>query len=84
MGTCNSAAEEGHLDVLKYAHEKGCPWDELTCACAAEGGHLAVLKYAHENGCLWNKKYCHDLAESKGHVDIVAWIASLAPEEGWP
>ena len=22
------AAEGGHLECLKYAHEKGCPWDE--------------------------------------------------------
>ena len=27
VDTC-SAAENGHLECLKYAHENGCPWDE--------------------------------------------------------
>ena len=26
-----NAAENGHLECLKYAHENGCPWDEMTC-----------------------------------------------------
>ena len=28
--TCAAAAEGGHLEVLKYAHENGCPWNEAT------------------------------------------------------
>ena len=24
------AAENGHLECLKYAHENGCPWNEWT------------------------------------------------------
>ena len=28
--TCYNAAENGHLECLKYAHENGCPWDEQT------------------------------------------------------
>ena len=52
--TCRKAAQYGHLGVLKYAHENGCPWDERTCRAAARGGHLDVLKYARENGCPWD------------------------------
>ena len=48
------AAKGGHLAVLKYAHEHGCPWNWQTCANAAENGHLEVVKYAHENGCPWD------------------------------
>ena len=33
--TCSKAAESGHLECLKYAHENGCPWDEETCSEAA-------------------------------------------------
>jgi hypothetical protein len=36
--------------VLQYAHEHGCPWNELACSCAARHGHLEVLQYAHEHG----------------------------------
>ena len=38
--TCPTAALHGHLEVLKWAREHGCVWDE-TCASAAQGGHLA-------------------------------------------
>ena len=58
--TCpwDEAAKGGHLEVLKWARENGCPWDVGTCACAAEGGHLEVLKWARENGCPWNEGTC--------------------------
>ena len=48
---CCAAASHGHLEVLRYAHEHGCPWDTDTCTCAAQGGHLEMLRYAREHGC---------------------------------
>ena len=36
--------------MLQWAHENGCPWDEMTCAVAAKGGHLEVLQWEHANG----------------------------------
>ena len=33
---CIVAAQQGHLEVLKYAHENSCDWNEMTCA-AQEG-----------------------------------------------
>jgi hypothetical protein len=36
--------------VLRYANERGCPWDGATCINAAAQGHLVVLRYAHEHG----------------------------------
>ncbi len=33
-------AEGGHLGVLKWARENGCPWDEWTCAIAASKGYV--------------------------------------------
>src|SRR5680860_920011 len=55
---CFTAAKNGHLECLKYAHENGCSWDEITCKSAAENGHLECLKYAHENGCSWDEITC--------------------------
>ena len=61
------AAENGHLEVLEYLHENGCPWDKWTCNCAAKNGHLQAeipkgfprslceLSYLHSNGCPWNE-----------------------------
>jgi len=46
-----NAAEGGHLEVLKWARENGCPWDRRTTECANAGGHSDVLEWAKENGC---------------------------------
>ena len=48
--------KRGHLEVLKWARENGCQWNEWTCTNAAEGGHLDVLKWARENGCPWSEE----------------------------
>ena len=50
-------ASGGHLDILKWLRENGCPWNGYTCAYAAMNGHLEVLKWARENGCPWNEVY---------------------------
>ena len=64
---------EGNLDVLKYAHENGCPWDEWTCSNAAKGGHMNVLEYAHENGCPWEEFTCYSAAKG-GHLDVLKYL----------
>ena len=46
-----TAAECGHLHVLMWAREHGCPWDKSTCEYAVNGGQMAVLKWAKEHGC---------------------------------
>ena len=56
--TCFYAASNGHLECLKYAHERGCDWSDLTCESAASNGHLECLKYAHEHGCPWDELTC--------------------------
>jgi len=48
---CSNAASNGHLDVLKYLHEHGCPWDSLTCYHAHENDHIEFLNYAIEQKC---------------------------------
>ena len=49
--TCSRAASMGgKLEVLKWAWENGCPWDENTRTWGAMGGKLEVLKWARENG----------------------------------
>jgi hypothetical protein len=44
-------AKGGHLESLKYLHDKGCLWNEWTCNSAAKAGHLEILKWAHDAGC---------------------------------
>src|SRR3990167_3573208 len=54
------------LQILKYAHENGCPWNEETCSYASENGHLECLKYAHENECPWDSRTCSYASENNG------------------
>ena len=42
------AAYGGHLEVLKWARENGCPWDEDTCARAAGAAISNRLQWARE------------------------------------
>jgi hypothetical protein len=73
------AAGGGHLGLLRYAHERGCPWTERTCIEAARGGHLECLQYAHEHGCPWDWLTCTSDA-SRGNLECVQY----AHEHGCP
>jgi hypothetical protein len=55
--TCYWAAKIGHLEVLKYAFEHGCPWDDTNVVffVAAQGGHLNVLKWALSHGFMFDE-----------------------------
>ena len=68
----DSAAEGGHLVVLKWLRANGCPWNEYTCTSAAKGGHLDVLKWARANGCPWDKETCAFAAEGD-HLAVLKW-----------
>jgi hypothetical protein len=74
-----TAAKNGHLECLIYAHENGCPWSVWTCANAAGNGHLDCLIYAHENGCPWDEFICTRAAEN-GHL----YCLRYARENGCP
>ncbi len=40
-----TAAEGGHLEVLKWARANGYEWNKEVCREAAIGGRLDVLNY---------------------------------------
>jgi len=70
INLCTYAAKYGYLEVLKYAHENGCPWSSDTCAQASADGQLECLRYMHENGCSWDKSTCAGAAGG-GHLDCL-------------
>jgi hypothetical protein len=65
---CDTAAEFGQLECLRYAHEHGCPWSSETCSRAAAFGHAECLRYAHEQGCPWDRTDCLMAAARGGHA----------------
>lgn len=41
----------GALEMLRFIHSVGCPWDENTTFVAVQENALDCLRYAHQNGC---------------------------------
>ena len=76
---CLEAAENGHLECLKYAHKNGCNWNEYTCYYAAKNGHLECLKYLRQNGCPWGLDTCYYAARNN-HLECLKY----AHENGCP
>jgi hypothetical protein len=73
------AANRGHLECLRYAHEHGCPWDIETTWIAAKRRHLECLRYAHEHGCPWDEEICW-MAALDGNLECLKY----AHEHGCP
>ena len=49
------AAEGGHLDIVQWAKENGCPLTESACQYAAGFGHFDTLKGLRDMGCPWDE-----------------------------
>ena len=43
-------AKGGHLEVLRWLREHGCPWDHETRRRAAARGQLEVMRWLDEQG----------------------------------
>ena len=43
------AIKNGHLECVKYAHENGCPWNDIGYKEAEENGNIVCMKYFIEN-----------------------------------
>ena len=71
------------MELLRWARENGCPWDEATPAFAAEGGHLELLRWARENGCPWDERVCERAAED-GHLEMLQWAIENGAPGGFP
>jgi hypothetical protein len=67
-----SAAVNGHLDCLRYAHENGCQWHISTTGYAASKGFIDCLKYAHQNGAQLNV-FTTVGAAANGHLDCLSY-----------
>ena len=48
------AAGKGHLDMLKYLRENGCPWDAMTWNFAKDE---SIRVWLEENGCPQENDY---------------------------
>ncbi len=60
------------MEILRWAREQGCPWDDLVHSQAAIGGHLEVIEWAVDNGLPCNPAIAHGAA-ARGHYHVIAW-----------
>jgi len=76
---CADAAQNGHLEVLKYLREEAkAPWNSNTASLAALNGHLHILEYLVERkfdeysvlACMW--------AAMNGHLDCLKYLRETA------
>jgi hypothetical protein len=61
--TCREAARVNAVELLRYAHEHGCPLDESGMLAAAANS-LDCLRYMHDTGYPWNDRVCAAAAEA--------------------
>jgi hypothetical protein len=67
------AAGKGNLEILKWAHENGCPWDDSTPNNAAITGKLESLEWLHENECPFNEDACRHAFDEE-HWDCLEYL----------
>ena len=79
---CVNAAQNGHLECLKYLREEAkAPWDYWTAAWAAQNGHLHILEYLVERKYdEYNEDVCW-FAANNGHLDCLKYLHETAK---WP
>jgi hypothetical protein len=76
---CARAAQNGHLECLKYLHEEAkAPWDYWTAYFAARNGHLHILEYLVERK--YDKYYnlACERAAANGHLDCLKYLRETA------
>jgi len=78
---CAYDAEGGHLRLLQWAREHGCPWNFWTPTLAARGGHLAVLQWAREHGCPFEGRPCIWAAQA-GQLEVLQWMRENGENDG--
>merc|ERR1719313_1168234 len=66
------AAKGGHLEVVQWLRQNGCPWDSMTSFHAAHGGHLEVLQWVRQNGCPWDSMTSFHAAHG-GQLEVLKW-----------
>ncbi len=77
------AVQSGKIEILKWLHEHGYPWNEDVCAEAAECCNLRTLMWLREKGCRWNGKTLA-LARDNGLEDVYEWAKMNGCPESIP
>jgi hypothetical protein len=76
---CACAAQNGHLEVLKYLREEvKAPWNLGTAIRAAHNGHLHILEYLVERKFDKYDEWACEYAAKFGHLDCLKHLHETA------
>ena len=68
-----TAVNYGHLDVVQWLIELGCPLSLEASHWAARHGHLRILQLLRSHDCPWDEETCSSAA-AYGGLEILKWI----------
>jgi uncharacterized protein YciI len=71
--TSQNAARFGHLKLLKWLREQGCPWDHETFVSAVRFGNIEILDWLYQKKCPWSRVASKSALES-GNWDVLRWL----------
>jgi hypothetical protein len=57
-----NAISGGHLGVLEYMYDRGCPISKLAIIFVAENENIEILRYLHSKGFRFNEDVCERVA----------------------
>jgi hypothetical protein len=66
------ASENGHVDILQWILDGGCPWDRSILIRAAKNNHLNVFDWSRDKGHLWEEDACVE-AVDHCNLEILKW-----------
>ena len=69
--TCALAAQNGHLNVIKFCLKNGCNLNWLSGLTAAKNGHIDILEWLKNNYCEIKNRLISSIASYNGHYETV-------------
>ena len=70
----------GNFEIIKWAIENGCPWDEIATDEAFTNNNFLIFKYLIDNGCPFKRSYYLAIS-SHENIDFQNWLNLLKEEE---
>ncbi|CAB9529636.1 ankyrin repeat protein [Seminavis robusta] len=61
--------------MIRWARDKGYPWDSSVCADVARNGNLELLRLVRDYGCPWGASTTA-MAAQGGHIACMLWAHS--------